>query len=146
MVLLIVATAVSAGLWLHEGDATLPYEAIAIFGIVLLNAVIGYIQQARAEHALAALRQLSAAHAKVIWDRARRTVLAAALVPGDRTRRHYPGRCASGRMDGAANGRGNFTLPGDLLNRGKKRRTTCSLPKSQSGKIRLHRFLTMKAD
>jgi P-type Ca2+ transporter type 2C len=83
VILLMVATAVSSGLWLHERDTALPYEAIAIFAIVLLNAVIGYIQQARAEHALAALRQLSAAHAKVIRDRARQTVLAAALVPGD---------------------------------------------------------------
>jgi Ca2+-transporting ATPase len=61
VILLIVATAVSAGLWLHEGDPALVYEAIAIFAIVLLNAVIGYIQEARAEHALVALRQLSAA-------------------------------------------------------------------------------------
>jgi P-type Ca2+ transporter type 2C len=83
VILLMVATAVSAGLWLHEGDTALPYEAIAIFGIVLLNAAIGYIQQARAEHALAALRQLSAAQGKVIRDGARQTVLAADLVPGD---------------------------------------------------------------
>ena len=83
VILLMVATAVSAGLWLHERDTALPYEAIAILAIVLLNAVIGYIQQARAEHALAALRQLPAAQAKVIRDRARQAILAAELVPGD---------------------------------------------------------------
>jgi Ca2+-transporting ATPase len=33
VVLLLVATAISAGLWLYEGDTTLPYEAIAI-GVV----------------------------------------------------------------------------------------------------------------
>jgi P-type Ca2+ transporter type 2C len=83
VILLMVAAAVSAGLWLHERDTALPYEAIAIFAIVLLNAVVGYIQQARAEHALAALRQLSAAQAKVIRNSARQNVLAAELVPGD---------------------------------------------------------------
>ena len=33
-ILLLVATAISAGLWLHERDAALPYEAIAIFAVV----------------------------------------------------------------------------------------------------------------
>jgi Ca2+-transporting ATPase len=83
VILLIIADAVSAGLWLYERDAALPYEAIAIFAIVLLNALIGYFQHARAEQAVAALRQMSAAHAKVIRDDARQTILAADLVPGD---------------------------------------------------------------
>jgi Ca2+-transporting ATPase len=48
VVLLFVATAISAGLWLHEGDTTLPYEAIAIGVVVLLNAGIGFVQDARA--------------------------------------------------------------------------------------------------
>jgi Ca2+-transporting ATPase len=83
VILLMVAAAVSAGLWVHERDTALPYEAITIFAIVLLNAVIGYLQQARAEYALAALRQLSAAEAKVIRNSAPQTVVAAELVPGD---------------------------------------------------------------
>ena len=49
----------------YERDSALPYEAIAIFAIVLLNAIMGYVQQARAEQAVAALRQMSAAHANV---------------------------------------------------------------------------------
>src|SRR3546814_6079814 len=49
VILLLVAAAVSAGLWLYERGSALPYEAIAIFAIVLLNALIGYLQQARAE-------------------------------------------------------------------------------------------------
>ena len=53
---LAVATAVSAGLWLYERESALPYEAIAIFAVVLLNAVMGYIQESRAESAVAALR------------------------------------------------------------------------------------------
>ena len=49
VILLLVAAAISAALWLYERDSALPYEAIAIFAIVLLNAVMGYIQQSRAE-------------------------------------------------------------------------------------------------
>ena len=62
---LLIATAISAGLWLVERDSALPYEAIAIFAVVLLNAVMGYVQQSRAEQAVAALRQMSAAYATV---------------------------------------------------------------------------------
>ena len=83
VVLLLVAGLVSTGLWLYEGESALPYEAIAIFAIVLLNAVIGYTQQVRAEQALAALRRMSAAHASVVRGGARQSVLAAELVPGD---------------------------------------------------------------
>ena len=53
VVLLLIATAISAGLWLVERDSALPYEAIAIFAVVLLNAVMGYVQQSRAEQAVA---------------------------------------------------------------------------------------------
>ena len=83
VILLIVAGLVSAGLWLFEHDAALPFEAIAIFAIVLLNAVMGHLQQSRAEKAVAALRQMSAAQAKVIRDGERQSVSAAELVPGD---------------------------------------------------------------
>ena len=44
----------------------LPYEAIAIFAVVLLNAAMGYVQESRAEAAVAALRAMSAAEATVI--------------------------------------------------------------------------------
>jgi Ca2+-transporting ATPase len=45
----LAATLISAGLWFIERESALPYEAIAILAVVLLNAVMGYIQQARAE-------------------------------------------------------------------------------------------------
>jgi P-type Ca2+ transporter type 2C len=83
VILLLVAGLVSGGLWLFERNSVLPYEAIAIFAIVLLNAIMGYAQRARAEKALAALRQMSAAGASVIRDGERQSIPAAKLVPGD---------------------------------------------------------------
>lgn len=49
VMLLLAATAISATLWWIERDAAVPYEAIAIFSVVLLNAIMGYVQQSRAE-------------------------------------------------------------------------------------------------
>ncbi|HLT92095.1 MAG TPA: cation-translocating P-type ATPase [Woeseiaceae bacterium] len=83
VVLLLVATVISASLWLYERDSALPYEAIAILAIVLFNAIIGFVQQSRAEAALSALKRMTAARAKVIRDGAPANVPAAELVPGD---------------------------------------------------------------
>jgi len=83
VILLLIATAISAALWLYERESALPYEAIAIFAVVLLNAIMGYIQESRAEEAVAVLRQMSAARAKVIRGGVQRSVAAAELVPGD---------------------------------------------------------------
>jgi P-type Ca2+ transporter type 2C len=83
VILLLIATVVSASLWLLERDAALPYEAIAIFAVVLLNSVMGYVQQARAEHAVAALREMSAAKASVVRGGVRQSIPAAEVVPGD---------------------------------------------------------------
>jgi Ca2+-transporting ATPase len=83
VVLLLVAALISAGLWLVERDSALPFEALAIFAIVLLNAIMGYLQEARAERAVAALRKLSAAQATVMRDGVRQRILATGIVPGD---------------------------------------------------------------
>src|ERR687896_315342 len=83
VILLLIATVISAVLWLYERESALPYEAMAIFAVVLLNAIMGYIQESRAEEAVTALRQMSAAHANVIRDGARRSVTSAEVVPGD---------------------------------------------------------------
>ncbi|MDX3966312.1 MAG: cation-translocating P-type ATPase [Bradyrhizobium sp.] len=83
VLLLLAAAMISAVIWLQERDTALPYEALAIFAIVILNALMGYIQEARAERAAAALRQLSATHSNVIRDGDRQSILAAELVPGD---------------------------------------------------------------
>jgi Ca2+-transporting ATPase len=83
VILLLVATLISAGLWLYERESALPYEAIAILAVVLLNALMGYIQQSRAEQAVAALRQMSAAHANVVRGGERQSIAAAEVVPGE---------------------------------------------------------------
>ena len=83
VILLLVATAISAGLWLFERETAVPYEAIAIFAVVLLNAAMGYIQESRAESAVAALLKMAAADARVIRDGERQSVPAAEVVPGD---------------------------------------------------------------
>jgi P-type Ca2+ transporter type 2C len=83
VVLLLIATTISAGLWAYERDAALPYEALAILAVVLLNATMGYIQESRAEAAVAALRAMSAADATVIRNGERRSIPAADIVPGD---------------------------------------------------------------
>ncbi len=83
VLLLLVATVISAGLWLYERDSKLPYEAIAIFAIVVMNAVMGYVQAERAEQAIASLRAMSPAETTVIRDGQRQKIRAAELVPGD---------------------------------------------------------------
>src|SRR5690606_29542462 len=47
VLLLLAATAISVALWLVERAAPLPYEAIAILSVVLINALIGFLQQSR---------------------------------------------------------------------------------------------------
>ena len=83
VILLLIAAAISAALWIYERDSALPYEAIAIFAVVLLNAVMGYIQESRAESAVAALRQMAAAHAHVIRGGQQRDIPSAEIAPGD---------------------------------------------------------------
>ena len=83
VILLLIATAISAALWVIEGKSPLPYEAIAIFAVVLLNAVIGFVQGERAASAVAALRQMSAARANVMREGERENIAGAEIVPGD---------------------------------------------------------------
>jgi len=77
MILVLLAAAVVSGLM---GD---PADTIAILVIIALNAVIGIVQELRAERAVAALRQMSAPAARVLRDGRLRTIAACALVPGD---------------------------------------------------------------
>src|SRR5512147_70651 len=76
VILLIVASVISALL----GDYV---EAAAIMAIVVLNALLGIVQERRAEEALAALKKLAAPDAQVVRDGRRVSVPAYELVPGD---------------------------------------------------------------
>ena len=58
-------------------------DAAVIFGVVVINAVIGFIQEGKAERALDAVRALLASEATVMRAGQRRSVAAAELVPGD---------------------------------------------------------------
>ena len=83
VILLIIAAAISGGLWAWEQAGSLPYEAFAILAVVLLNATMGFLQESRAEAAVAALRAMSADAASAMRDGQRIGVPAAELVPGD---------------------------------------------------------------
>ncbi|MEN8177838.1 MAG: cation-transporting P-type ATPase [Pseudomonadota bacterium] len=73
---LIAASAVTAMLG-HWVDASV------ILGVVLINAVIGFVQEGKAEDALRAIRQMLSPHAMVVRDGRHITIQAEELVPGD---------------------------------------------------------------
>lgn len=54
-----------------------------ILGVIILNALVGFIQEGKAEKALSAIRDILAPTAQVIRDGKKQTVLAINLVPGD---------------------------------------------------------------
>jgi P-type Ca2+ transporter type 2C len=76
IILLVVAAVISILL----GETV---DAAAILAIVVLNAVLGVVQESRAERALAALRKMAAPNALVIRDGAQIIIPARELVPGD---------------------------------------------------------------
>ena len=81
--LLIVAMAVSFATWLVDGAHGVPFEVVVIAAILLANAVLGYVQEARAEEAVASLQRMAAATSSVIRDGVERRVPAVEVVPGD---------------------------------------------------------------
>ena len=58
-------------------------DALAIIAIVMLNSVLGVVQESKAEQALAALKKMAAPNAQVIRDGEQMTIPARELVPGD---------------------------------------------------------------
>jgi len=81
--LLLVATVISFVAWLIEREEAVPFETITILAIVLLNGLLGFIQENRAEQAVAALRAMSSPHARVLRDGRQQEIFSAELVPGD---------------------------------------------------------------
>lgn len=77
LILFLLAAAVVAALLGHGVDAGV------IAAVVLINAVVGFVQEGRAEQALSALRSMLAPAARVLRDGARRTLPVEELVPGD---------------------------------------------------------------
>ena len=76
ILLLIVAALISAALGEY-------IDAGAILTIVLLNTVLGVVQESRAEEALAALKRMAAPDSQVLRDGRHVTISATRLVPGD---------------------------------------------------------------
>jgi len=77
MILILAVAAVLSGIM---GDAT---DTIIIFVIIVLNAVVGFIQEFRAEKAMDALKKMTVAQAHVIRDGQALIVSSTVLVPGD---------------------------------------------------------------
>lgn len=81
--LLLAAIAIALIAWAIEGREGWPVDAIVIATIVLLNAVLGYLQQAKAANAVAALARMTAATSAVLRDGQSMRVPSAELVCGD---------------------------------------------------------------
>lgn len=81
--LLLVATVISFVVWWIEQDHAFPYEPFTIFAIVVLNGILGYVQEHRAEQAVAALQAMTASTARVLRDGYVQTIPTAEVVPGD---------------------------------------------------------------
>ena len=81
--LLLAAVVVSLVAWMLEGGEAAPFDAIVIAAIVVANAVLGYVQEARAEQAVAALQRMAAGTAGVVRDGREERVTAVDVVPGD---------------------------------------------------------------
>ena len=83
ILILLAAAAVSFVIAVVEGDPAGFFEPALILLIVVLNAIMGVVQESKAERALEALKSLSAPHARVLRDGEERVIDASELVPGD---------------------------------------------------------------
>ena len=84
--ILLFALALDLALWLHAGARQVPYEALAIGLILVLNAGLGAYQESKAEAALAHLKALAMPSVWVMRDGVLAQIPANELVPGDAAR------------------------------------------------------------
>jgi magnesium-transporting ATPase (P-type) len=82
MVIILLVTACVTGTLTALGSHMLP-DTIVIAGVVLLNAILGFVQEGKAEGALDALRNMMVQEALVVRDRVQHRIPARELVPGD---------------------------------------------------------------
>ena len=78
LIWILIVAALISGVLLDEW-----IDAGVILAIVVLNAILGFVQEARAESALARLKEMSAPEAVVVRDGGERRVPSAEVVPGD---------------------------------------------------------------
>ena len=84
IIILIVAAIISAVTDIIEaGHFTVPTDSIIILVVVLINAILGVVQESKAEKAVEALQKMSAATSRVLRDGEIATVKSEELVPGD---------------------------------------------------------------
>ncbi len=83
IIILLLAAAVSFGVVIMEKNWGELFEPMLIVLIVVLNAIMGVVQESKAEHALEALQNLSSPHCRVIRGGVEMVIDAADLVPGD---------------------------------------------------------------
>lgn len=83
ILILLAAAAVSFVVACVEGNPKEFFEPMLILLIVIVNAIMGVMQESRAEKALEALKNLSAPHARVLRDGSESIIDASELVPGD---------------------------------------------------------------
>ncbi len=82
MVIILIITAITTGVLTAFGSHMLP-DTIVIFSVVLLNAILGFVQEGKAEGALDALRNMMVQECLVLRDGDRQRIPAKHLVPGD---------------------------------------------------------------
>ncbi len=83
ILILIVAAIISFVIACIEGNPKEFFEPVLILLIVIINAIMGVVQESKAEKALEALKNLSAPHARVLRDDEESIIDASQLVPGD---------------------------------------------------------------
>ena len=81
--LLLAAVVIAIAAWIVEGRHGWPIDAVVIAAILLLNGVLGFVQEARAENAVAALARMSAVTSAVLRDGREQRIPSAELVRGD---------------------------------------------------------------